>query len=166
VSNAIKFTDDGGRVEFVVSPADGVRFQLQVTDTGIGIKAEDMPRLFREFEQLESGTARRYEGSGLSLALTKKLVELQHGTITVTSAPAQGSIFTVRLPLSILDSTPQTKSLSEGPAATEARLTSYQRRPMNFPSSPPGLPQRRASPTESEQTQRRARKPSGDQTQR
>lgn len=54
---------------------------LQVIDTGIGIKVEDLPRLFRDFEQLESSTARHYEGSGLGLALTKKLVKPQKDTI-------------------------------------------------------------------------------------
>jgi len=67
-------------------------------DTGIGIRPEDFPRLFREFEQLDAGVARKYEGTGLGLALTSKIVELQHGHIAVVSAPGQGSTFTAFLP--------------------------------------------------------------------
>jgi signal transduction histidine kinase len=69
-----------------------------VTDTGIGIKEENIERLFREFEQLESGASRRFEGTGLGLALTKKLVELQGGSIGVRSEYGKGSTFTVVLP--------------------------------------------------------------------
>ncbi|MEY2485312.1 MAG: hypothetical protein QOH39_960 [Verrucomicrobiota bacterium] len=99
VSNGLKFTDDGGRVEITASPCDTNRFTLSVKDTGIGIKPDDLKRLFREFEQLESGTARRYEGTGLGLALTRKIVELQDGAITVQSEVGKGSTFTVVLPL-------------------------------------------------------------------
>ena len=101
LSNAIKFTDEEGRVEVVARFERDEHFRLEVTNTGIGIKPEDLNRLFRQFEQLETGTARRYEGSGLGLAPTKKLVELQHGQITVTSVPGQGSTFTIRLPKTI-----------------------------------------------------------------
>jgi PAS domain S-box-containing protein len=98
LSNAVKFTDAGGTVEITISPVDGDRFRLQVADTGIGIKREDFSRLFREFEQLESGAARRYEGTGLGLALTKKLVEAQRGEISVESEVGKGSTFSVVLP--------------------------------------------------------------------
>ena len=73
--------------------------QLQVNDTGMGIKEEDLPRLFREFEQIDSGMAKRAQGSGLGLALTKKLVELQQGSISVASELGKGSTFTVILPV-------------------------------------------------------------------
>jgi signal transduction histidine kinase len=73
--------------------------EIAVTDTGIGIRAEDLPRLFQTFAQLESPLTKRYEGTGVGLALTKKLVELHGGTITAASPGAgQGSTFTVRLP--------------------------------------------------------------------
>ncbi len=101
VSNAIKFTDDGGRVGIRASPCETKRFRLSVTDSGIGIKPEDIARLFREFEQLESGASRHYEGTGLGLALTKKIVEMQDGTIHVQSEVGKGSTFSVVLPLSI-----------------------------------------------------------------
>jgi len=98
VSNAVKFTDDGGQVAVVAAFHDAGHFKLVVTDTGIGIKAEDFPRLFTEFEQLESGAARHYEGTGLGLALTRKIVQLQGGTIGVESEVGNGSSFSVILP--------------------------------------------------------------------
>jgi signal transduction histidine kinase len=101
LSNAVKFTDDGGKVDIIATPQDAHHFKLAVTDTGIGIKAEDLKRLFTEFEQLDSGADRRYEGTGLGLALTRKIVELQGGTIGVESEVGKGSTFTVTLPLII-----------------------------------------------------------------
>jgi PAS domain S-box-containing protein len=99
LSNALKFTNDGGDVE-INAQSDGAHgFNVSVRDSGIGIKPEDLERLFKEFEQLESGTARRYGGTGLGLALTRKIVEIQGGTITVQSEVGKGSTFAVRLPL-------------------------------------------------------------------
>jgi signal transduction histidine kinase len=98
LANAVKFTDPGGRVETNALLRDGEHFELQVRDTGIGIKKEDMQRLFREFEQLETGSARRFEGTGLGLALTEKLVRLQGGSIGVESEFGNGTIFSVLMP--------------------------------------------------------------------
>jgi signal transduction histidine kinase len=99
LSNAVKFTDEGGWVE-IGSGLDGAgNLRLSVRDTGIGIRAEDQGRLFVEFQQLDTGSGRQYEGTGLGLALTKKIVELQRGTINVESEPGKGSTFTVVLPL-------------------------------------------------------------------
>ena len=78
---------------------DTHQFEVQIHDTGIGIKTEDINRLFTEFEQLDSGTARRFEGTGLGLALTKKIIEFQGGRISVVSQPGKGSVFTVVLPV-------------------------------------------------------------------
>jgi signal transduction histidine kinase len=78
---------------------DTHHFEVQIHDTGIGIKTEDIDRLFTEFEQLDSGTARRFEGTGLGLALTKKIVEFQGGRISLESHPGKGSVFTVVLPV-------------------------------------------------------------------
>jgi PAS domain S-box-containing protein len=103
VSNAIKFTDDAGRVEVMATVYDQHRFKLAVSDNGIGIQTEDLTRLFHEFEQLESGASRRYEGTGLGLALTRKIVELQTGTISVESEVGKGSTFAVVLPLAAGD---------------------------------------------------------------
>jgi signal transduction histidine kinase len=99
LSNAVKFTGDAGRVVVSVEPDDDRMLRLVVRDTGIGIKPEDLGRLFVEFEQLDSSIARRYEGSGLGLVLTKRLVELQKGTISVESEPGKGTTFTIVLPL-------------------------------------------------------------------
>ena len=99
LSNAVKFTDEGGQVDIHARRLDPHRLEVQVRDTGIGIKAEDINRLFTEFEQLDSGTTRRFEGTGLGLALTKKIIEFQGGRIGVQSEPAKGSVFTVVLPI-------------------------------------------------------------------
>ncbi len=104
LSNAVKFTDEGGQVSVSVSFADANHFRVSVRDSGIGIKPDDIRRLFKEFEQLEAGTARRYEGTGLGLALTKKLVELQGGSIQVESEVGKGSTFSVILPLILKES--------------------------------------------------------------
>jgi len=99
LSNAVKFTEDGGSVEVVAALREPSWFRLQVRDTGIGIRQEDFGKLFVEFQQLDSSFARRYQGTGLGLALTKKIVELQKGRISVESEPAKGSTFIVDLPL-------------------------------------------------------------------
>jgi PAS domain S-box-containing protein len=100
LSNAVKFTNAGGSVHIHARRLEPDQLEVRVRDTGIGIRAEDMNQLFIEFAQLDSGTARRFEGTGLGLALTKKIVELQSGCIKVESEPGKGSTFTVILPLS------------------------------------------------------------------
>jgi signal transduction histidine kinase len=99
LSNAVKFTDDGGKVEIRAGRLGADQLEVRVSDTGIGIKMEDINRLFTEFEQLDTGTARRFEGTGLGLALTKKIIEFQGGHISVESEPGKGSTFSVVLPL-------------------------------------------------------------------
>jgi PAS domain S-box-containing protein len=98
LSNAIKFTPRGGAVAIRVVPDGPAHFLIEVADTGIGVKAEDIPRLFVEFEQLDGGVAKRYPGTGLGLALTKRMVEALGGTVSVESQPGQGSCFSARLP--------------------------------------------------------------------
>ena len=98
LSNAVKFTEDGGSVNIIGDLYDETRLRLQVRDSGIGIKPEDLDKLFFEFRQLDSGVARRHQGTGLGLALTKRIVEFQNGTIEVESKPGKGSTFTVILP--------------------------------------------------------------------
>jgi PAS domain S-box-containing protein len=98
LSNAIKFTEPGGRVEIAVR-REGPRLELKVRDTGIGIRKEDIDRVFLDFEQLDSGLARRFEGTGLGLALTRRILEFQGGSIAVASEPGKGSTFTAILPL-------------------------------------------------------------------
>ena len=99
LSNAIKFNHDGGKVEVSAKLHDTEHVELVVNDNGIGIKAEDLGKLFKEFAQLDSGTTRRHEGTGLGLALTRKIVELQCGTIGVESEFGRGSTFTVVMPI-------------------------------------------------------------------
>jgi PAS domain S-box-containing protein len=99
LSNAVKFTNDGGRVDVTVDLTGDQRLRLRVIDTGIGIKSDDFSKLFIEFQQLGAGPDRHHQGTGLGLALSKKLVEMQNGTIEVESVPGQGSTFTVELPL-------------------------------------------------------------------
>jgi PAS domain S-box-containing protein len=97
LANAIKFTPAGGRVR-LEAKLFGDQLTVSVIDTGVGIKAEDVPRLFRVFEQLDLGTGTQ-EGTGLGLALTRRLIELHGGDIQVESEPGKGSRFFFTLPL-------------------------------------------------------------------
>ena len=72
---------------------------FDVTDTGIGLTAEQQVKLFQDFTQADSLTARRYGGTGLGLAITRKLARMMGGDVTVKSEPGKGSVFTVRLPV-------------------------------------------------------------------
>jgi signal transduction histidine kinase len=118
VSNAIKFTPAKGSVVLRMClmaasqiPLDKVVggelgaaasvpqfLTIRVSDTGIGINETDRSRLFQPFVQLDSGLARKYEGTGLGLALVKQMVDLHGGVVTLSSEPGQGSEFTVWLP--------------------------------------------------------------------
>ena len=98
LSNAVKFTEDGGRIEVAVDTPRLAHLCIRVTDTGVGIDPKDTVKLFQSFQQLDNSITRRHEGAGLGLALTKKIVELQQGMITVESAVGRGSVFTVTLP--------------------------------------------------------------------
>ncbi len=119
VSNAIKFTPDGGTVVMHVAPTpnDAEMVTVSVSDSGIGIKNEDFPKLFEKFRQLDSSHNRRYEGTGLGLALTKQLVELNRGTIHVESVYGSGSTFSVILPAATgVQSAPDTIDIVPIPA--------------------------------------------------
>jgi signal transduction histidine kinase/DNA-binding response OmpR family regulator len=98
ISNAVKFTPNEGKVTVRVKTEGNDHFRIEVEDTGIGIRSEDLHRLFLEFQQLDSSVAKQYSGTGLGLALTKKVVEAQRGQVGVTSTPGQGSIFYAKLP--------------------------------------------------------------------
>jgi signal transduction histidine kinase len=98
VSNALKFTPEEGRVTVRIRPEGKDAFRIEVEDTGIGIRPEDINRLFVEFEQLDTTTSKKYQGTGLSLAFTKKIVEGQGGRVGVRSRPGQGSVFHAILP--------------------------------------------------------------------
>jgi signal transduction histidine kinase len=99
LSNAVKFTPKGGGFG-IETRGDRTTGQVQITvwDDGIGIKEEDLPRLFQPFVQLDARLARQYEGTGLGLALAHRLTELHGGSISVQSVIEQGSRFTVSLP--------------------------------------------------------------------
>jgi PAS domain S-box-containing protein len=99
LSNALKFTPLGGRVTLRIRPEGEDHFCLEVEDTGIGIAQADLARLFVEFEQLDTGAGKQYGGTGLGLALTKRIVEAQGGTVDVRSAPGVGSVFRAIFPL-------------------------------------------------------------------
>lgn len=99
LSNAIKFTDDGDTVEIRAAIHDTEHFKLVVDDTGAGISAEDLPRLFKDFAQLGPDPTRPYsEGTGLGLALVRKIIQAQGGKVSVESEVGMGSSFTVVLP--------------------------------------------------------------------
>ena len=98
LNNAVKFTDSGS-VTIASRVMDG-RVKVSITDTGIGIREEDLQTLFKPFRQVDTGISRQYEGTGLGLSICKRLVDLLGGTISVTSEPGKGSTFAFDLPLS------------------------------------------------------------------
>lgn len=104
ISNAIKFTAEGEinvEIKFVAQKENEVELSFSVSDTGIGIPKEKLEAIFESFSQAESGTSRKFGGSGLGLTITKKLIELQNGTIDVNSVPGEGTtfIFSLKYPL-------------------------------------------------------------------
>jgi PAS domain S-box-containing protein len=107
LSNAVKFTPSGGKIELVVQcdhMAQTVQFQIK--DNGIGIAASDLESLFNPFIQIDSSLNRQYSGTGLGLALVKRIVDLHAGTVSVESQENQGSCFTIVLPLLSRESLP------------------------------------------------------------
>ncbi len=115
LSNAIKFTPDGGTVniETLTDPATGGVI-FKVTDSGIGISKQDLPKLCTPFSQIESQHSKSHKGSGLGLALTKSLINLHGGEFIIESEIGTGTVVTVRLPLSppeTSDETPQIETI-------------------------------------------------------
>lgn len=108
LSNAIKFSDRGGAISVRARPENQRQFRLEVEDHGIGIESADIDRLFSEFQQLDSGATKRHVGTGLGLALTKRIVEAQGGEVGVVSEVGKGSVFFAVLP----------RVLAAGPAQT------------------------------------------------
>lgn len=101
VNNAVKFTEQGQikvAAQMVEQSEGQVRLRFSVTDTGIGMTAEQQQRLFRDFEQADDTTTRRYGGTGLGLAISKRLAELMGGTMGVNSVVGQGSTFWLEVP--------------------------------------------------------------------
>ena len=98
LSNAVKFTPEGGRVEVRAQRLDG-QVEVSVTDTGIGIAGEDVEVVFEEFRQVGTDYAKKHEGTGLGLTLSRKFVELHGGRIWVKSQLGHGSTFAFTLPV-------------------------------------------------------------------
>jgi signal transduction histidine kinase/CheY-like chemotaxis protein len=105
LSNAIKYTK-AGTVRFEVSLEKPTTLVCRISDTGVGIRKEDMKRLFSEYSQLDTRANRKIEGTGLGLAITKMLLDLMDGSISVTSEYGAGSVFTAKIPQQILDPAP------------------------------------------------------------
>lgn len=105
LSNAIKFTSDGGvrvKVATMDDTLDKIKLRIAVADTGIGIADEDRNKLFIRFSQVDASDTRKYGGSGLGLVITKQIVELMGGNITVQSKEGLGSTFIVEVPLKLI----------------------------------------------------------------
>jgi signal transduction histidine kinase/DNA-binding response OmpR family regulator len=122
LSNAIKFTPDGGRIVVTTREIDwgGQRMvEFSVADNGIGIPREDHERIFYEFEQVDSPYAREQHGTGLGLALVRKLVHLHGGRIWVESGPGTGSTFRFTLPI---ESSAEPPPVAAEPATDNARI--------------------------------------------
>jgi PAS domain S-box-containing protein len=96
LANAMKFTPEGGKISALVE-REGEKLRLTVRDTGVGIAAEELPRIFEKFHQVEGSVARGFEGTGLGLAVVKEFCKLLDGTVTVESEQGQGSVFVVEL---------------------------------------------------------------------
>ena len=108
--NGLKFTETGGvevSIETVSADASGTpRFAIAVRDTGIGFAAGEGERLFEEFEQVDHGPARRFDGAGLGLAISRRLARLMGGDVTAHSDPGKGACFRVELPLEVIEDAP------------------------------------------------------------
>ncbi|MEE8358255.1 MAG: PAS domain-containing sensor histidine kinase, partial [Candidatus Hydrothermarchaeales archaeon] len=98
LSNAIKFNEEGGRIGVEISAGDGF-VKVSVEDSGIGIDEKDLDKVFDRFYQVDGSTKRKYPGTGIGLALTKKLVEMHGGKIWVESKPGEWTRFTFTLPV-------------------------------------------------------------------
>ena len=102
VGNAVKFTEKGAveiTARVTAASDERVTVRFEVRDTGIGMTAEQIERVFHIFEQADESTTRRFGGTGLGLAISKRLVEMMGGTVGVESVPGQGSVFSMEIPL-------------------------------------------------------------------
>jgi signal transduction histidine kinase len=99
LSNANKFTPDGGTITLTVSASGAREARIAIADTGIGIKPADIPLVWQEFRQIDTSINRKFEGTGLGLTLTRRLLALMHGRIWLESAFGAGTTFFIALPL-------------------------------------------------------------------
>ena len=109
--NAIKFTEHGG-VSVIVECAGAGEMRIMVRDTGIGLKQDDLARIFLEFEQADGSSTRKFGGTGLGLAIAKRIVERMDGHIDVASTPGDGAAFTVTLPLAVASDPAETEFIA------------------------------------------------------
>lgn len=113
VGNACKFTGQG-EIRVHCYRSTTAEIQIDVSDTGIGIAADQLQHLFKPFVQVDSGPARRYGGTGLGLAICQRLCQVMGGAISVTSEPGRGSTFSVRLPITSVLPAPCEVSQEDG----------------------------------------------------
>ena len=135
LSNAVKFTPSGGEIR-VLAEREGRDLLVHVDDTGIGIEAEDIPKVFGEFYQVDGSYARDYGGTGLGLALVRRMVEMHEGTVAVESTPGEGSRFTVRYPDCLCEEAPEieapTPEIESVAAAEGLSILVVEDNPMNL----------------------------------
>ena len=143
LSNAIKFTSEGGvrvKVACLDDMLDKIKLRIAVVDSGIGISDEDKNKLFIRFSQVDSSDTRKYGGSGLGLVITKQIVELMGGSITVQSKEGLGSTFIVEVPLKLIkpaEESADDRKEKENPATysilghTRARILVAEDEPVN-----------------------------------
>lgn len=109
IGNAVKFTNRGSvtvRASTTALEADSVRLVIEISDTGIGIPADQLERIYEPFVQVDSSSARKFQGTGLGLAVCKRLLDLLNGEIVVSSVPDEGSVFRVIIPVKVACQTP------------------------------------------------------------
>ncbi|MFV9503258.1 MAG: response regulator [Oscillochloridaceae bacterium umkhey_bin13] len=125
LANAAKFTEQG-QITLAISQvmtSEGEFIHLQVRDTGIGMRQEQLGKLFREFTQGDTSTTRRYGGTGLGLALSRRFCQMMGGDITVTSVPGHGSTFTIILPRAGITPLPEVPPVHLAPFVDDHDLT-------------------------------------------
>ena len=120
LSNAVKFTGSGGRIE-VGARREGRDLVVEVRDTGVGIAVEDQQKIFQEFFQVDSSYSRKHLGTGLGLALVRRMVGLHGGSLSLTSAPGEGSCFAIRFPECLSDAPVPPRPAIERPSIPAAR---------------------------------------------
>ena len=148
LSNAFKFTFEGS-ITVRIRTGDRAAI-LSITDTGIGIAASELPRLFERFHRIEGARSRSHEGSGIGLALVDDLVGLHHGELRVESVEGKGTTFTVRIPLGTEHLPSDRIRAARGLASTSVAATAYVEEASRWSSESPdsGRPARTAHPSE------------------
>lgn len=150
LSNAIKFTPQGGKVLFFIGSPDQEQpnsiktdVLLKIKDTGIGIPPDQLPYIFDHFFQVDSTQSRKYEGSGIGLALVKQYVELHHGQISVNSQLNRGTTFSIILPLEqkelVQSAEPEKEKISMPPSLTVSKKQANQKKGPDIRSEIPTL---------------------------